>query len=94
MSRRTSAGHVNSAHLTRAGKNHHAFAGAACQAPAFSGAPGMTIAGTPLARNAALIEAGLDVSLSPSAALGIFYNAEIASDVEGHGVSGRLNWRF
>ena len=54
----------------------------------------MTIAGTPLARNAALIEAGLDVSLSPSAALGIFYNAEIASDVEGHGVSGRLNWRF
>ncbi|HRN83905.1 MAG TPA: hypothetical protein PK857_03725 [Hyphomicrobium sp.] len=49
----------------------------------------MTIAGTPLARNAALIEAGLDVSLSPSAMLGISYNAEIASNVEDHGVSGR-----
>ena len=61
---------------------------------AFSGAPGMTIAGTPLARNSALIEAGLDVSLSPSATLGISYNGEIASDVEDHGVSGRLNWRF
>ena len=61
---------------------------------AFSGAPGMTIAGTPLARNAALIEAGLDFALSPSATLGVSYNGEIASDIEDHGVSGRFNWRF
>ncbi|WP_158412842.1 autotransporter domain-containing protein [Hyphomicrobium nitrativorans] len=59
-----------------------------------SGAPGMTITGVPLARNAALIEAGLDISLSPSATLGISYNGEIASDVEDHGVTGRMNWRF
>lgn len=64
------------------------------RALSFSGAPGMTIAGTPLARNAALIEAGLDFALSPSATLGIAYNGEIASDIEDHGVSGRLNWQF
>ena len=59
-----------------------------------SGAPGMMIAGVPLARDAALIEAGLDVSLSSSATLGISYTGEVASDVEDHGVSGRLNWHF
>lgn len=65
------------------------------RALAFSaGAPGMTISGVPLARDAALIDAGLDVSLSPSATLGISYTGEIASDVEDHGVSGRLSWRF
>lgn len=65
------------------------------RAMAFSGvAAGMTIAGVPLARDAALIEAGLDISLSPSATLGVSYTGEIASDVEDHGVTGRLNWRF
>ena len=59
---------------------HGRFAGAAL-------APGRLAPG-------ALIEAGRDVSLSPTATLGVSYNGEIASDVEDHGVSGRLDWRF
>lgn len=62
---------------------------------AFSGSGAtMSIGGVPLARNSALIEAGLDINLSPAARLGVSYNGEIASNVEDHGISGRLNWRF
>jgi outer membrane autotransporter protein len=52
------------------------------------------ISGGPLARNAALIEAGLDIVIADGATLGVSYDGEIASDVEDHGVSGRFNWRF
>jgi outer membrane autotransporter protein len=73
----------------------HAFGDVeATQVLSFAGAPSMTIAGTPLARNTARIEAGLDISLSPSATLGIVYNGEIASDIEDHGLSGRFSFRF
>jgi len=59
-----------------------------------SGGPAFGIAGVPLARNAALIDAGFDVLLAPDATLSLSYNGELAGDVEDHGVSGRLNWRF
>ena len=65
------------------------------QALAFNGGgPAFGIAGVPLARNAALIDAGFDVFLTPDATLSLSYNGELAKDIEDHGVSGRLNWRF
>jgi len=65
------------------------------RALAFAGSGAdMTITGVPLARDTALIEAGLDISLSSSVTAGFSYNGEIASDVEDHGLSGRLHWQF
>lgn len=52
------------------------------------------ISGVPLARNAALIDAGLDFVIAQEATLGISYNGEIAGDIDDHGIAGRLNWRF
>jgi len=65
------------------------------QALAFNtGGPAFGISGVPLARNAALIDAGFDVLLAPDATLSLSYNGELASDIEDHGVTGRVNWRF
>ena len=43
------------------------------------GGNGFGIAGVPLARNAAVIEAGLDYAISPSATLGIAYGGQAAT---------------
>jgi outer membrane autotransporter protein len=62
---------------------------------AFSGTnAGFIISGVPIARDSAFLEAGLDFKIAPDATLGVSYNAQLASDVQDHGVSGRLDWRF
>ena len=60
---------------------------------ASSGIP-FGISGVPLARNSALIEAGLDFALGPDAILGISYAGQLAGDLQDNGVQGRLTWRF
>lgn len=74
----------------------HAFGDVtADMALAFAGnGAGFAIAGVPIARNSALIEAGLDFKIAPDATLGVSYNGQLASDVQDHGISGRLDWRF
>ncbi|MDX8493023.1 autotransporter outer membrane beta-barrel domain-containing protein [Mesorhizobium sp. VK22B] len=57
------------------------------------GAP-FTIDGVPIARNAAVIEAGLDFAIAPSATLGISYNSQFASGVSDQSVRGTFNWKF
>ena len=52
------------------------------------------IAGVPIARDSAFIEAGLDFKIAPDATLGVSYNGQLASDAQDHGISGRLDWRF
>ena len=52
------------------------------------------IAGAPIARNSALVEAGLDIVLPPGATLSLSYFGQLAEDVTDNGVQGRLNWRF
>ncbi len=52
------------------------------------------ISGVPLARNSALIEAGLDLALGADAAFGITYSAQLAGDLQDNGVQGRLTWQF
>jgi len=59
-----------------------------------SGGAGFTVSGVPIARDAALIEAGLMFKVDADATLGISYQGQIAGDVEDHGLSGRLDWRF
>jgi outer membrane autotransporter protein len=46
---------------------------------AFARSDAFTVVGAPIARNAAIIEAGLDFDIAPSARLGVYYSGEIAS---------------
>ncbi|EKF18066.1 autotransporter outer membrane beta-barrel domain-containing protein [Nitratireductor pacificus] len=61
---------------------------------AFAGGTGFTVAGTPIARDTALIEAGVDFDLTSKAVLGISYRGQIAGDARQHGVNGMLSVRF
>ena len=50
--------------------------------------------GVPLARDSALVDAGLDVALGPSATLAVGYAGQLGSEVADHAVTGRLEWNF
>ncbi|MDA5194319.1 autotransporter domain-containing protein [Govanella unica] len=52
---------------------------------AFSTNDSFTVAGAPITRNAAVVEAGLDLNLSSTVTLGLSYQGQIASDAEQHG---------
>ncbi|PWJ82242.1 outer membrane autotransporter protein [Pseudaminobacter salicylatoxidans] len=61
---------------------------------AFAGGDASTIAGMPIARNAAVIEAGLDVAMAPSATLGLSYRGQLAGRTSDNGFRVDLNVRF
>ncbi|PLP57524.1 transporter [Mesorhizobium loti] len=61
---------------------------------AFTGSSAFTIAGTPVAGNAAVIEAGLDFAIVPQATLGVSYHGQVGSRASDHGVQADLNVRF
>ncbi len=52
------------------------------------------ISGAPIARNSALLEAGLDVAFAPDATLSFSYVGQLADEVTDNGIQGRLNWRY
>jgi outer membrane autotransporter protein len=53
-----------------------------------------TVAGVPLARNAALVEGGLDLRVTSQASVGISYVGQLADRVQDHSVKGSFTWRF
>ena len=55
---------------------------------------GFDITGVPLAEDTALIEAGLDLNLSPSATLGASYSGQFVDRVQDNAVKGRFTWLF
>jgi fibronectin-binding autotransporter adhesin len=52
------------------------------------------IAGVPLARDAALVEAGADVRLTPHATIGISYVGQHASSAQDNSAKGNFTWKF
>jgi outer membrane autotransporter protein len=50
--------------------------------------------GVPIARDAALIEAGGDLQLSAQTKIGIFYVGQLATNAQDHSVKGNFTWRF
>ena len=50
--------------------------------------------GTPIDRDAATAQLGLDVLLSPSARIGIGYEGVISENVQSHSVNANLDWSF
>lgn len=61
---------------------------------AFAGSSAFTIAGLPIARDAAMVEAGLDVGIGRGATLGLAYTGQLAEDVQDHSFKGVLAVRF
>jgi outer membrane autotransporter protein len=55
---------------------------------------GFGIAGVPIARSSALIEAGLDLNIAEDAVVGVTYTGQVAGDLNDNSVQGRFNWRF
>ena len=63
-------------------------------AHAFTGSDAFSIAGAPIARDSAVLEAGLDVDLSSEATLGLVYAGQIAAEAHDHGFRASLNVKF
>jgi outer membrane autotransporter protein len=59
-----------------------------------SSGAGFGIAGVPLARDAALIEAGGDLQLTTQAKVGVSYSGHLANSAHDHSVKGNFTWRF
>jgi outer membrane autotransporter protein len=53
-----------------------------------------SVAGVPLARDAAIVESGFDLQLSPRAKIGLSYFGELATHLNDHAVKGKFTWNF
>jgi subtilase-type serine protease len=75
----------------------HAFTSVASNAVlAFQAAPAVsfTISGVPIARDAALVESGLDIALNAHATIGVTYTGQLASNIQDHAARGKFSWKF
>jgi outer membrane autotransporter protein len=61
---------------------------------AFAGGNAFTIAGVPIARDAASVDAGIDVALSRAATLGVSYSGQFARRSTDYGVQAKLTLAF
>jgi fibronectin-binding autotransporter adhesin len=52
------------------------------------------VQGTPLAQDAASVEAGLALKLAPSASLCLSYDGSFSATTQNHAIRMGLNWRF
>jgi fibronectin-binding autotransporter adhesin len=55
---------------------------------------GFTIAGVPLVRDAALIDTGTDLRISPHGKIGVSYSGQLSGRVQDHAIKGNLIWNF
>jgi outer membrane autotransporter protein len=55
---------------------------------------GFTIAGVPIARDSALVDAGFDLAVTANATLGLSYVGQLADGAQDHAVRGKAVWRF
>jgi outer membrane autotransporter protein len=53
-----------------------------------------SVAGVPIAREAALVEGGLDLRFTPHSKIGAAYTGELANHVQAHAVKGGFTWDF
>jgi len=58
------------------------------------GAGRFVVAGVPLARNAAVLEAGLDITLQSNLTLGLSYAGQVSGSVKEHGLRAMLALEF
>ena len=53
-----------------------------------------TVGGVPIARDALLTEAGLDLAIGRNATIGLSYVGQFARNAEDHAAKGKFSWRF
>ncbi|WP_246674387.1 autotransporter domain-containing protein [Mesorhizobium sp. B4-1-1] len=61
---------------------------------AFAGGTPFSVAGVPIARDAAVVEAGLDFAVTPSATVGVSYHGQFASGVSDQSVRADFSMKF
>lgn len=61
---------------------------------AFTHSDVFTIAGAPIAKDTAVLEAGLDFAIAPTTTLGISYHGQVGSTASDHGVRADLTVKF
>lgn len=61
---------------------------------AFAGGDAFTVAGAPISRDTALVEAGLDFRLTPAATLGFTYSGQLASGTHDQAIKANLDVKF
>lgn len=61
---------------------------------AFAAGNAFTVAGVPIAKNSAVLEAGLDVQVSRKVSFDLSYQGQLASGAQDHGVRAGLSVRF
>lgn len=73
----------------------HAFGDAAPTSTlALAGQPGFAVAGVPIAKNALVLEGGIDFAVGRNLTLGVSYVGQVASQLSDHGVKASLLWKF
>lgn len=60
----------------------------------FAGGTPFSVLGAPIARDALVLEAGLDLALGGNAALSVSYNGQLASEARDHGLKADFRMRF
>lgn len=60
----------------------------------FASGPGFSISGAPMARDALLAEAGIELTTSRNSRLSLLYTGQFAGDTRDHGVQARASWQF
>jgi outer membrane autotransporter protein len=60
----------------------------------FAGSDGFSISGVPIAKDAALLEAGLDIRVTDTATLGFAYQGQFGDGVQHNGFNAKLQVRF
>jgi outer membrane autotransporter protein len=59
----------------------------------FSGSLPFTLAGVPLAKDVAVLEAGIETQLRPNLTLEASYSGQFGDGLEDHGIKASLNWK-
>lgn len=61
---------------------------------AFGASNAFTVGGVPIAKDAAVLEAGLDFAVQRDLTLGVSYSGQLGDRVQDHGVKANLLWKF
>lgn len=60
----------------------------------FTGSQPFTVAGAPIAEDAALVEAGIDIAFTPAMSLSVFYSGQLAENAQENMVKGGFSLKF
>ncbi|KGC04998.1 outer membrane autotransporter barrel domain protein [Burkholderia cepacia] len=59
-----------------------------------SGGSPFSVTGVPVARDAAVLEVGVDAAITKNLSLGLSYSGQIGGSISDHALYGNLLWKF